>query len=317
MFVINPDQFLLPTYRLCPFKTDYVASNSLLPDDDFAVSYFNNKFGEGNWLYTFNGREAIQLALETYQLEPTDLVTILTTSQNFYISSCVTKTIEKFCRWNRELLPETKLIVVNHEFGFVHQQMEELVATGIPIIEDCCTTFFSQDSNNTIGKYGDFSTYSLTKFFPIQIGGILVNNKGISKINTSSLNSQQTQYIQNTISNQLKNNQIQLDERKKNYDYLLELLSPLGFTARFENTELTVPYVLVLKNNGVINDLNELKIFLTNNGIQSSVFYGEDAFFIPCHQNLEDLDLSYFSQVIQEIINRKSNECNPKLSSGL
>ncbi|WP_264522059.1 DegT/DnrJ/EryC1/StrS family aminotransferase [Flavobacterium sp. N1994] len=304
MFVLNPDQFLLPAYRLCPFKTDYVASNSVVPEDDFAVTYFNTKFGKGNWRYTFNGREAIRLALESYELQPTDLVTIITTSQNFYISSCVTNTIEKFCRWNRELLPETKLILVNHEFGFVHQQMEKLVATGLPIIEDCCTTFFSQDSNNAIGKYGDFSTYSFTKFFPIQIGGILVNNKGISKINTSSLSSQQTQYIQNVLSNQLKNNPIQLDKRKKNYDCLLELLIPLGFTARFDNTDSTVPYVLVLNNNGVIKDLNELKIFLNNNGIQSSVFYGEDAFFIPCHQNLESLDLSYFSQVIKEIIKK-------------
>ena len=86
MFVLNPDPYSLPTYRIGPFKTDDVGINSKLPNDDFAVDYFNNRFGEGKWQYTYNGREAIQLALEHYQLQPNDLVTILTTSQNFYIS---------------------------------------------------------------------------------------------------------------------------------------------------------------------------------------------------------------------------------------
>ena len=91
MFVLNPDSFLMPSYRISPFTTENLALNHLLPENTFAVEYFNNRFGEGNWQYTFNGREAIRLALETYQLKKEDLVTIVTTSQNFYISSCVTR----------------------------------------------------------------------------------------------------------------------------------------------------------------------------------------------------------------------------------
>ena len=114
---LYPDSFLQPAYRISPFQTEYVAFNAALPKDDFASVYFDNRFGKDNWSYTCNGREAIHLALEQYQLQPTDLVTILTTSENFYISSCVTKTIEIFCQWNREILPETKIIFVNHEFA--------------------------------------------------------------------------------------------------------------------------------------------------------------------------------------------------------
>ena len=305
MFVLNPDPFLLPAYRLCPFKTDYIGMNSELPQDDFAIAYFNKKFGEGQWHYTYNGREAINLALESYGLDIKDVVTILTTSQNFYISSCVTSTIEKFCKWNRKIIPETKLILVNHEFGYPYPEMEKLVATGLPIIEDCCTTFFSQDEKEKIGKYGDFSTYSFPKFFPIQIGGILVNNTNNNPLQKSILNPIEVEYIQNVLSNQLKSETVLLQKRQTVYEYALQLLLPLGFTVRFLLNENCVPYTLVLNNNRIIKDLNNLKLYLTQNGIQSSVFYGEDAFFIPCHQNLAFLDLDYFSKVLNDFINKE------------
>ncbi len=48
-------------------------------------------------------------------LPPDDVVTILTTSGNFYISSCVTAEIEKFCKWDREITDQTKVIFVNHK----------------------------------------------------------------------------------------------------------------------------------------------------------------------------------------------------------
>lgn len=173
MFVNNPDPFLLPSFRISPFKTDYVSFNFNLPEGDYASAYFNNRFGEGNWRYTLNGREGIKMSLESYNLDKNDLVTIVTTSGNFYISSCVTQEIETACRWNREICPETKIIFVNHEFGYPYPEMEKLIQTGLPIIEDCCTTFFSQDSSERIGSYGDFAIYSFPKFFPYSWEGYL------------------------------------------------------------------------------------------------------------------------------------------------
>ena len=42
---------------------------------------------------------------------------------------------------------------------------------------------------------------------------------------------------------------------------------------------------------------------MNNHGIQSSVFYGEQAYFIPCHQHLSTDDLDYFIAVIKSFIN--------------
>ena len=67
-----------------------------LTDLQRASDYFDERFGIENWKFTTNGRHAIEEALKNYNLSSSDIITILTTSQNFYISSCVTKTIEKF-----------------------------------------------------------------------------------------------------------------------------------------------------------------------------------------------------------------------------
>lgn len=302
MFVINPDPYSLPSYRIGPFKTNDVGINSKMPNDDFAVDYFNNRFGEGKWQYTYNGREAIQLALEHYQLQPNDLVTILTTSQNFYISSCVTKKIESFCQWNREIVPETKLIFVNHEFGYPYPEMEKLVATGLPIIEDCCTTFFSQDESGKLGQYSDFSVFSFPKFLPLQIGGLLVNNVNHAVNQSSALDDNEKEHIQNVLSHYLKKEDAILKTRKENWDYATAQFSKLGLTPRFGEDAKTIPSALVLNNNGIIKDLNQFKTFLYDHGIQNSVFYGEDAFFIPVHQSLSREDFDYFYEVIQFFI---------------
>lgn len=298
MFVLHPDPFLLPAYRISPFQTQHLAQNAAMETSSFATAYFNQRFGKNQWHYTLNGREAIQLALQHYKLQPTDIVTILTTSENFYISSCVTKTIETFCQWNRTLTADTKLILVNHEFGYPHPEMEQLKATGLPIIEDCCTTFFSQDIQNRVGQYGDFSTYSFPKFFPIQIGGLLVAKKEFSMPITTRLSAVETQYIEQVMSKHLSQTAQLLDQRKANFEYAVRQFQSLGFSLRFPENAQVVPSALLLNNHQQIEDLPSLKNFLAQHGIQSSVFYGEDAFFIPCHQNLNRADIDYFVQVI-------------------
>ena len=300
MFVVNPDPFLLPTYRMSPYTTSSITINNQLGEDNFASDYFDERFGIGNWRFTSNGREAIALALDSYHLEPTDLVTILTTSQNLYISSCVTKTIEKFCRWNRAVVPETKVILVNHEFGFPYENMEELLQTGLPIIEDCCTTFFSQNEENSIGHYGDFAVYSFPKFFPIQVGGLLVSKNQLDTKAVVAIDLKK--HIQKVVSYHLKSESDLLKKRAENYYYALSKFENLGFEARFQNNNLIVPYALLLTNNGIVKDLNQLKEFLSQNGIQNSVFYGEDGFFIPNHQNLSLTDIDFMYECIAHFI---------------
>ena len=212
--------------------------------------------------------------------------------------------LEKICKWNREIVPETKIIFVNHEFGYPYQNMENLIATGLPIVEDCCTTFFSQDAKGKIGQYGDYAVYSFPKFFPLQIGGLLVSNK--ANRSESMLSEIETNYIRNTISYHLKNKETILEKRRENYKYGLSLFSKSGFSERFPTNKNITPSVLMLNNNGIAKDLNMLRVFLAGHGIQNSIFYGEDAFFIPAHQNLTASDYDYFLNCMEAFLSRNS-----------
>ena len=103
MFVLNPDPYSLPSYRIGPFRTSDIAFNHMLPVDYSIDIYFNERFTLRNYYYTINGRSAINRALAYYMLEKHDVVTILTTTGNFYVSSCVTNEIEKYCKWSRSI----------------------------------------------------------------------------------------------------------------------------------------------------------------------------------------------------------------------
>ena len=303
MFIIHPDPYSTPCYRIGPFTTRDITFNSKLPESNAIDHYFTERFGENSFTYTENGREAINIALSYYKLNRNDIVTILTTSNNFYISSCVTTEIEKFCRWNREIIPETKVIIVAHEFGYISPEMEKVASLKIPIIEDLAPSFFSNDNKNKAGMYGDFAIYSFPKMFPIQIGGLLLNNNDLPT-RKSAIDKETVAYIKKVASYYIKQKQELLNKRASIYNYGIERFQELGFTERFARNELMIPNSMLLKNNGIINDLPALKIWSWQHGIHSSVFYGEDAFFLPSHQNLTETDVDYFVEVMRLFKNK-------------
>ena len=308
MFVLKPDTYRTPSYRIGPFQTSDIAFNCNLPDDYRSLDYFSERFRDRKTILTINGRAGINLALSSYNLGKKDIVTILTTSQNFYISSCVTNEIEKFCRWNREITSETKVILVNHEFGYPYQNMDQLMKLGIPVIEDCCTTFFSQDCNHQIGSYGDFAVYSFPKFFPLQIGGLLICNSSNKIRHKNRISQEEYNYILKVVSYYMANLEQLLTKREIVYSNAVHLAEKQGFSERFEQKENIVPSVLLLRNHGIVKDLPALKTYLWEHGIHSSIFYGEDGFFIPCHQRLSMEDLNYFFTVIKSFIEKESHD---------
>ncbi len=299
MFILNPDPYLLPAYRISPFTTKNISENHLLFDDNSIDDYFGKRFSGKNYLYTLNGREAINLALGYYNLKKDDIVSILTTSGNKYISRCVTEEIEKYCNWSRQVEKKTKVIFVNHEFGFPFKSMEELKKLNLPIIEDCAHTFFSNVGNNSIGETGDFSIYSFPKMFSLQIGGLLVSNIPDGDIKKSRLDQIQLKYVKKVLSHQIKLKEAIIDKRIVNYNYAKKKFNELGFLERFQLEPGTIPGVFMFKTDSRNINLPKLKEYFYAHGVQCSVFYGEESFFLPIHQNLNKEDIDYFVTVFQ------------------
>lgn len=302
MFVIKPDPYLLPSYRISPFRTSDIVDNNQLPNDNYIDAYFDKRFLGKSFAYFYNGREAINKALSYYQLKKDDVVTILTTSHNFYISSCVTGEIEKFCTWSREITVRTKIIFVNHEFGFPYDHIADIKKYNLPIIEDCAHSFFSQDNNATIGNTGDFVIYSFPKMFPIQIGGLLRSNLNDKLDRDAFLNQESLNYCKNVLSHHIRYEEEFKEKRIKNYSYLNHKLQELDCQPFFELKNGEIPGTFIFRLNKHQINLPDFKIYMNNHGIQSSVFYGEQAYFIPCHQNLSTDDLDYFTAVIKSFI---------------
>lgn len=302
MFIINPDPYSSPCYRIGPFTTRDISLNRSLKESSLFDKYLDERFCHQNYIYTQNGREAINVALKSFNLNRTDIVTILTTSGNFYISGCVTNEIEKFCGWSRKIIPETKLLFVNHEFGYPYQNLSGLKKYNLPIIEDCAGSFFSIDQENEIGKVGDFVIYSFPKMFPLQVGGLLVSNHPGNLPKHDLVDEQMLRYIKNVLSHYILVKDQIIEDRISNYKKIRDLLSPDGFRERFDLGPGIVPGVFLFRTDKAEIDLPEMKKYLWAHGIHCSVFYGEKSFFIPVHQALGDDDLQYFYEVINAFL---------------
>ena len=298
MFVLNPDPYLMPAYRISPFQTKNIHTNNEVPDSDAIDAYFNDRFKEKQYLYVTDGRKAINIALQHYQLQKNDMVTIFTTSGNFYISGCVTSEIEKFCKWSRQIEQHTKLIFVIHEFGYPYEQIEELKKYNLPIIEDCAYSFFSNNIENSIGNTGDFVIYSFPKMFPIQIGGLLTVKKTVRLLTVEKIADEKLRYIKNVLSHYVVHKNDIINKRIENYNYLKNNLNHIDFSERFKLQNGVVPGVFMFTIKKESIHPPHLKNYLYAQGVQCSVFYGEHSFFIPVHQNLDKPDLDYFIDVL-------------------
>jgi|LSQX01.2.fsa_nt_gb hypothetical protein len=302
MFVFYPDQYLTPSYRISPFRTSDIILNHRLPYNNAIEDFLNDKFKDSSFIYTINGREAINIALRIINPDANDVVTIFTTSGNKYISSCVTNEIEKFCRWSMQMLSETKIIFVNHEFGYPYVGLRNLKKFNLPIIEDCAASFFSDDKEQTIGRTGDYVIYSFPKMFPIQVGGLLVSKQQEMLIKYENLKSDMLRYTKNVLSYYISSKDQIISQRINNYSELKSRFVSLGLPERFELGDGVVPGVFMFRTDNYDFDLPGLKKHFWVHGIQSSVFYGEKAFYIPVHQSLNSLDLDYFYEVMKNYL---------------
>lgn len=245
-------------------------------------------------------RSAIGAALSYYDLKPDDVVSIFTTSGNSYISSCVTKEIEKKCKWSMKIEDKTKLLFVNHEFGYPFQNIDRLKEYGLPVIEDAAHAFFTKDEN--IGKVGEFVVYSLPKAFPIQVGGILMSPKGCDCNIGESVNHETVSYIESHCRTFEKNISLSVQKRISNYEYLKNNLESLGIAPFFSDFEVSehavVPSVFLFSWHDYI-DYSKLKAFMQENGVECSVFYGKNAFYIPCNDSLNKRELDYMITLLE------------------
>jgi hypothetical protein len=113
-------------------------------------------------------------------------------------------------------------------------------------------------------------------------------------------------YIKNVLSYHIGFKERIIDRRIDNYNLVKSRFDVLGFSEWFHIEDGIVPGVYMFRTEGHEINLAELKKYFWDHGVQCSVFYGEDAFFIPVHQALTGQDLCYFYEVIKSFIQKPS-----------
>ncbi len=249
------------------------------------------------FMLTNSGRSALDLVMTEIGTAPSDVVTIFTSLGNSYVSGCVTRTIEKYCRWSMRIEPETKVLLVIHEWGIPHPGMDEICALGLPVIEDCAYAFASTDNGSNLGMRGKYSIYSLPKFFSVNFGGIVCGLAGSESV----LHRDYEDYICRYIENELRNIDVIISKRKSNWNYLKKLFGSVGAQPFFELTEGTVPGVFMFNADRSLN-LDRVKTCYGEHGIESSVFYGTGGYYIPCNQRLSRGAMEYMFAVYDKIL---------------
>lgn len=253
--------------------------------------YFESRFGN-KYVICPKARIAIEIVLKQLNLKENDVVTILTTTGNSYISGCVTKAIDKVCKWSREFCAETKAIFVNHEFGYSFEGLSDLKKYNLPIIEDCAHSFFTTSPD--IGTVGNYVIYSLPKAFSTQLGSIIVYKDSLDYQTPQEIST----YVKSALEPQIVHIPEFIAKRFENYQYYLDKLCVLGVEPYFTLKNGDVPGAFMFKWNKSV-DLLALKKHLNANGIDSSKYFGQEAYFVPVHHNISKCELDYIIRLIQ------------------
>jgi|694.fasta_scaffold115523_3 hypothetical protein len=291
-YFIDPDPYYTPRISIGPFSLKDTVINDPYKNTD-SLRYLGS-----NLVYTNSGKDAIRLALDYLQLKSKDVVGIVTTSRNSYVSKCVTETISEYCAWSMyEVGSEVDVLFIIHEFGTLLPltSMQLFREMGIPIINDFAYSLLTLIMNEREDFCKEINISSFPKSFNVNFGGVL----GVPSLIEEPEVNFHSKAILERIPLDLSTAAIHenINKRKLNRAYYKEELSSYGYKVVWDEEDVC-PGVCMIEPSRSTN-LQRLKTFLQRNGIESSVFYGQEKFFVPVHQLMTLNELEYVCFMIK------------------
>ena len=172
---------------------------------------------------------------------------------------------------------------------------DELLATGLPIIEDCAYALGSRLTGSGIGLQGDYAIYSIPKYYPLPFGGWLVSRTHLgSKVKCREISDQGRIFLDDCVRTYDASCDQWNQARRDNWRFFEEKMAVREIEPYFDVGEREVPGVFVLRlpvkysNSG-----GNIKKRLVSAGVESTEYYGQYGFYFPVHQYLSDFDREY------------------------
>jgi hypothetical protein len=148
-------------------------------------SPFPSSLSFNDYIFANSATSLLGYLLQLLSLGRDDVISIVTTSDEQYVSSCLTLTAFNYASVSRKILPATRVAIVVHEHGYIRGDIKAYVDTlrhlNIFVIEDCAHVLGSNISEYVPGSCGDVSIFSLPKVLPLRSGGILITNTDRAK----------------------------------------------------------------------------------------------------------------------------------------
>ncbi|SEN63038.1 dTDP-4-amino-4,6-dideoxygalactose transaminase [Sphingomonas gellani] len=232
-----------------------------------------------------SGRHALDLILTELAPRPDDVVTIVTTSGSSYVSSCVTSTVERYCRWSMQRESGTVAVIAIHEWGRACERISDHLGTGVPVIEDCAYAFATRYADGEpVGRRGDYALFSLTKMFSVNFGGAVVFPAG--RRPAFVMPEDDRAFLLSAIGSEMVRLNALLEMRRDVWNDLATRFAAIGVKPFFAPVSGEQPSVFMFAHDPSTVPLPELRHRFDAHGIEGSVFYGSDAFFIPAHHRV-------------------------------
>ena len=142
--------------------------------------------------FTTSGRAAIYQALLQLRLAPgatvlaptyhcpTMVAPIILAKLNVAYFGLQENGLPKLDAIDADTAKKCKAMLVSHYFGLANSLAEVrrwCDERGIALIEDCAHCYFGQAGERPVGAWGDISTASLSKFWPVPEGGLLASSQ--------------------------------------------------------------------------------------------------------------------------------------------
>lgn len=283
-FLNSDNQYCLPKITLEPIHTPDPLLLASKPESIITIPFEIRMWS--------SVREALKSIINNRI--PNSEVSIATTTQSSYLTSCFENLFDKGI--GRSKKSTNRWDIFAADFGY-----QNLEISSSAIIYDDAWSFDIDVANNFLHSGGMYYISSIPKIIGLPFGAIVLT-RDLTFQNDPALSDNILVKLDNYFSWFLLDYHKFAIKRKENYEILNQLLG-IEFYEFMNSYQTDFPGVGVFGVRRKFDEI-EFKSLLQKNGVRGTSFFGNNAIILPIHQNLSRIELEYIAEVSVSIVKK-------------